>query len=316
MECSYSSLVLALELQRQDLDLLERSTKGKQRAGEYTDSELALKAYRHEIDDIAVHVSDRSLALSIARAVDTDARLIAQVQAAEVEAEKDRQFAIRLSANPGAQAESNTTGGKQNGDASESLGEDLITILESMNIGEPLMLNGSLAEEPSAQAESSSWAASRKPPQKRECVICTDKFSPLFLSRLPCSHEYCRECLVGLVTTALQDESLFPPRCCGQRIPVESGRWLTPQLVGQFKAKKLELDTPNRIYCSKPSCSTFVPPGLIASDTATCPRCNQRTCVHCKGPQHTGPVYAGPSSAISAGGVGRLAIAPIGTPTV
>ncbi|KAF4986598.1 hypothetical protein FGRMN_10766 [Fusarium graminum] len=247
MDCS--SLALALELQRQDLESWQRSSKGKQRAGEHTDSELALEAYRYEIDQIATYVSDRNLALSMAQAVEKDARLIADLQAVEREAERDHQLALRLSTNPGADA-TPTTKEEQNGEMDKKFEDDLITILESMNIREPLMVNGSLVEDNLAQAESSSWAASRKPPQKRECVICTDKFSPLFLSRMPCSHEYCRECLVRLVTAALQDESLFPPRCCGQNIPVESGRWLTPQLVGQFKAKKLELDTPNRIYCN------------------------------------------------------------------
>jgi hypothetical protein len=93
---------------------------------------------------------------------------------------------------------------------------------------------------------------------------------------------------VDLARLSLQDESLFPPKCCRQTIHVEQGRWFSPQLGGQFRAKILEFNTPNRTYCSEPSCSTFIPPVFIDGDMATCPRCFRRTCIHCKGLHHIG----------------------------
>lgn len=98
----------------------------------------------------------------------------------------------------------------------------------------------------------------------------------------------CRGCLVGLVGSSLQDESLFPPRCCGQHIPIEPGRWFSPDLVGEFRAKRVEFETPNRTYCSELSCSTFVPLAFIAGGVARCPKCSRRTCADCKGQYHIG----------------------------
>ncbi|KAG5665504.1 hypothetical protein KAF25_009629 [Fusarium avenaceum] len=275
-----SSLILALQLQQQDLDLLEQSRKGKQREGELTDVDLALEACRQELEAMTAQISDQVLALSIARAVKSDAQVIREAQLAEEEAARDREFALALSNDPSARArpitvetgEEEPMGGVEDG---------FIDLLSLMNLGD-------LPDSVSGQPESSTWASSRKESRTRECIACNDHFPPLALSRSSCSHEYCRECLVGLVSSSLQDESLFPPRCCGQNITVSEGRWFTPQLVGQFRAKKLEFDTPNRTYCSEPSCSTFIPPAFIKVEAATCPRCDRRTCIHCKGAYHTG----------------------------
>ncbi|KAM0233003.1 hypothetical protein ACHAPO_007468 [Fusarium lateritium] len=264
------SLMLALELQRQDLEVLGESLKGKQRAGEKTDLDIALEAYHDELEAVAIQAFDHTMALSIARAVSSDAPIIAEAQEAEEQAERDHQFAMSLSGD--GQVPQHTT---------ESIGkvldDDFMEYLAAMNL-----------KEPEGQSESSSWAASRKSEGSRECVACRDQFPPLALSRSPCSHEYCRECLVGLVRSSLQDESLFPPRCCRQTIPVNTGRWFSPELVGRYKAKKMEYETTNRIYCSEPTCSTFVPPAFISGEIAQCPRCSRKTCTHCKGQQHTG----------------------------
>ncbi|KAF5587634.1 IBR finger domain protein [Fusarium subglutinans] len=276
-----SSLMLALQLQQQDLNNWEQSRKGKQREGEVSDSDLALEACRHELQAMAAQISDQAMALSIARAVESDGQIIREAQLAEQQAARDHEYAVSLSNNPNANPRSLARSVKNTHKLENEVEDDLIDILRSMNLG-------GLNDATSGQPESSGWAASRKAPQMKECIACNDRFSPLALSRSPCSHEYCRECIVGLVRSSLQDETLFPPRCCGQNIPVTPGRWFSPELVGQFQAKKLEFDTPNRTYCSKPSCSTFVPPQFIAGETATCPRCRRRTCVHCKGPHHSG----------------------------
>jgi hypothetical protein len=56
--------------------------------------------------------------------------------------------------------------------------------------------------------------------------------------------------------------------------------------IGRFLAKKIEFETPNRIYCSKPSCSTFIPPQGIKNDVVTCIRCSTLTCAVCKKAAH------------------------------
>ncbi|KAI1325696.1 hypothetical protein F5Y16DRAFT_257327 [Xylariaceae sp. FL0255] len=81
-----------------------------------------------------------------------------------------------------------------------------------------------------SQPESSAWGASlqgRKSQERRVCEACQDQkhFAELF--RAPCNHEYCRQCLERLFKDAIVDESLFPPRCCRQTMPLDkcqSGR--------------------------------------------------------------------------------------------
>ncbi|CZR48791.1 uncharacterized protein FPRO_03888 [Fusarium proliferatum ET1] len=275
-----SSLMLALQLQHQDLSIWEQSKKGKQREGEVADSDLALEACRHELEMMTAQISDQVMALSIARAVESDGQLIREAQLAEEQAAKDREYAVRLARDPSAASRSDAEKGMRVSRVDEDE-DNLIDTLRSMNLG-------GFEYSTSGQPESSGWASSRKPPQTQECIACNDRFPPLALSKAPCSHDYCRECLLSLTRSSLQDETLFPPRCCGQNIPIEQGRWFSPELVGQFQAKKLEFETPNRTYCSEPSCSTFVPPAFVSGDSATCPKCSRKTCTHCKGPNHLG----------------------------
>ncbi|TLS20434.1 uncharacterized protein PpBr36_11280 [Pyricularia pennisetigena] len=109
------------------------------------------------------------------------------------------------------------------------------------------------------------------------------------VARCPCSHEYCRGCLNSLFQASTVDESLYSPRCCQQRIPLDQNRiFLTPDLVGRFKAK--EMETSSKVYCHGPNCSTFVSPRFVneVKNTAVCVRCNKRTCTTCKGATHAG----------------------------
>ncbi|EKJ77658.1 hypothetical protein FPSE_02156 [Fusarium pseudograminearum CS3096] len=274
------SLLLALQLQQQDMQLWGQSRKGKQREGEITDADLAFESCRHELDAMTAQISDHILALSIARAVESDGQVIREAQLAEEQAARDHEFALMLSNDPSAGLRPATVDINED-ELTDVTEDDMIDILRSLNLGDfPYSMSG--------QPESSSWALSRNESQTAECIACNDQFPPLALFRTSCSHEYCRACLVGLVRSSLQDESLFPPKCCGQTIPIKQGRWFSPQLIGQFQAKKLELDTSNRVYCSEPFCSTFIPPVFIAGETATCPKCDRKTCIHCNGPRHTG----------------------------
>ncbi|KAK3312633.1 hypothetical protein B0H66DRAFT_643822 [Apodospora peruviana] len=69
-------------------------------------------------------------------------------------------------------------------------------------------------------------------------------------------------------------------------------RFLTPELVEEFEAKKIELSTPapSRRYCHRPTCSAFIPPERICSSdgVATCPKCEATTCAICRGASHAG----------------------------
>ena len=140
--------------------------------------------------------------------------------------------------------------------------------------------------------ESSSFAATRKAKpgnRRRICETCREPKMFFDLARAPCRHEYCRDCLREHFEMSIRDDSLFPPRCCRSRIPVQAVRmFLTSDLVKSFEEKRFEFETPNKTYCRIPTCSKFIPPQPSSGDNGVCPNCSETTCTICKGAPHQG----------------------------
>ncbi len=123
---------------------------------------------------------------------------------------------------------------------------------------------------------------------ERQCVACQE-WRITGMARAACHHEYCRDCLDELFRLATDDETLFPPRCCGQPIPFQTVRLFIHRETSQrFSEKKTELETPNRTYCHEPTCSTFIPAENVRETAAMCGKCGRWTCVSCKAQGHTG----------------------------
>ncbi|GAM86209.1 hypothetical protein ANO11243_042210 [Dothideomycetidae sp. 11243] len=141
-------------------------------------------------------------------------------------------------------------------------------------------------------AESSKWAASRKPADIASsaiCAACRDDKAWFDIIEAPCGDSYCIDCLSDLFNSAMKDESLYPPRCCGQNIPFQQiSALLEPTLAKEFDAKRAELDTKDRTYCYEPSCSTFITADGILEEVAACPSCARTTCTICKEAAHAG----------------------------
>ncbi|KAK1774361.1 hypothetical protein QBC45DRAFT_337757 [Copromyces sp. CBS 386.78] len=287
------TLKLTIQLYLLDLNELQAAAKGKgkRREGETTDLEIAIATYEAELASVDQRLADRAMCASIADAVRQDAAAIAEVVQAEDQARLDHQMACSLGgvaqravqpqARPSSPAFSIID---------EPLENDFIDKLSAIYISDP-------TEE--GAAESSAWAASRprsttpgprpETPAMRECVACTDRFRFYEVATFSCQHNYCKGCLTKLFTDLLMDQTLFPPRCCRDPIPLDKCRFLLgPELVGKFLAKKLEYETPNPIYCSQPTCSVFIPPQGIHNNIGTCVKCRTRTCVLCKGQAHVG----------------------------
>lgn len=93
---------------------------------------------------------------------------------------------------------------------------------------------------------------------------------------------------------AVEDRQLFPPRCCKRDIPLYLiQRHLSKQELRQFRSKVTEYTSEEKIYCSNPACSLFIPPSAknasgVKLDVVICKSCKKGTCLHCNGPEHLG----------------------------
>lgn len=276
-----------VQLQLDDLEALKQGHKGKFREGEQSDEEIAIELYRKELLGHAMVAFDKAMSRSIARAVSLDADVIEAHRREEEQANMDRQMAINLNSRGVFRPPS-----KPSQEKKDDLDDGLLSKLAALYVG-----HADDVDEP-CEAESSSWAASRASMEAmlseirerpRECISCGEKFNSTAGSRCPCSHEYCRACLRNLFEASLSDESLFPPRCCGQPIPAKEIRYfLSSELVEKYETRKIELATPNRTYCHAPTCSAFIPPQQIRGDVAKCAHCRTKTCAICKGSAHDG----------------------------
>lgn len=267
---------LAIAILRQDIKeaVTEMNPEGKSQF-DY-DSKVALDIYLADLEAQPVVASDRIMAQSIVQAVHHDGTVIAAALSQEKQADSDRKAALQL---------------HEKGHLPQPpkpLKPDENTGIDDERRSQ---LEAEYNLRPQDDNEDDDHIYPRRLAKIRPCLICDEKVQFNDLARLPCSHEYCRGCLKDLFTLCLTDETLYPPRCCKQRIPETETQirlFLGGKLLGRFLARKLELDTPNRTYCHKADCSKFIPPQGIRGDTGTCPKCESRTCCICKGAAHQG----------------------------
>lgn len=121
----------------------------------------------------------------------------------------------------------------------------------------------------------------------RDCVVCQETVASEELMRAECDDHYCKKCVNELFRYATTDESLFPPRCCGQEILISSAEpFLDPEIFQTFERKAIEYKTINRTYCYDTSCGGFISPENIMGEKATCEQCGKNTCTVCKSSAH------------------------------
>ncbi|KAL7820711.1 hypothetical protein V8C26DRAFT_393107 [Trichoderma gracile] len=279
------SLDLIIELQLQDAQNL---IKGKYREGEAPDFELALECFNEELESLHTVLQDRALTRSVARAVVSDADIIRELVHQEEQAARDRELALNGFDADGFHEDGFPPQGREwtDMDPMESIMSDEMT--DKLVI----LFNG--GGEPSSVAESSKRGSQARPStetgQLRRCIVCSEEFPFVDTLRCPCSHDYCRECLSDYISKAINDESIFPPRCCGQPIPIDGVNqiFIPAHLIGKYRAKELEFKSANRTYCHVSTCSAFIPSQFIKDEVATCVKCRSKTCVICKEASHAG----------------------------
>ena len=117
-----------------------------------------------------------------------------------------------------------------------------------------------------------------------ECIACFEIRETL---QVPCQHRYCKQCVLQLVNDAMLDESLFPPRCCRQEMPMSLLRpLLSADLATKFEKKAIEYGLPCRTYYY--SCGTFINPVDAQGHSGRCKNCDLNTCMFCSSRFHDG----------------------------
>ncbi|KAF1958179.1 hypothetical protein CC80DRAFT_394034, partial [Byssothecium circinans] len=121
-----------------------------------------------------------------------------------------------------------------------------------------------------------------------KCNVCFEWVPIENAHTLGCPHTYCSACLVDLFeSAAFVDTSLFPPRCCGNPIPLDLGRNLLPKkIIKDFDLKVEELSSTNPTFCSNFDCGKFIREAEIKHNIGVCIFCETRTCEVCKGKEH------------------------------
>ncbi|PYI05378.1 hypothetical protein BO78DRAFT_408205 [Aspergillus sclerotiicarbonarius CBS 121057] len=262
----------ALRQQIEEVRQHSESHKGTQRAdGNRPDHELAVEAYLDEVKRQMTLLMDKKLAASIACAVDSDGQLITALTQEESRANNDRQLAIRLHGNP---------------------------TLEQPTVDDSTE-PPRIANKPADSDEECIAGPSRTYTQRQEqaietiskkklqCCVCYDMYHAHQTHSLSCKHIYCSDCLKDLFQRATKDQSLFPPRCCRQLIPLDLVQpTMSEAELHEFKCAEVEFSTTDRTYCSNVDCGKFIPPSNIAVGRAQCPYCGSATCAMCKNAFH------------------------------
>lgn len=233
---------------------------------------------------------DRRMAESIARAVQTDGNIITLIEEDEKIATHDHTLAESLKSG---KIKNLTAAHAYKPDAKSKAEEEFLSKLAGQFIseraGRTLMPRETLSNE-------MQMSDSNEIQRVHECVICCKELTWFDVFKNSCGHEYCGKCITELFERSYADESLFPPKCCKQTIPInhiEIVLFLPSSLRDHYAHRKLEVETIDRTYCY--ACNFFIRPSIITNHRADCPRCMSTTCSKCKLATHLGPCTIDPN---------------------
>lgn len=233
---------------------------------------VATSVRLRELQRLKREFRDQRVAESFSTAAILDAMAIAAISEENEAAQHDHAVALALEA--GEEPPTRTT---NNEAAANSTGVDAATLSKlaarhvSVSVGEAL------------QGEHGPSGV------ERECTICMDNKPWYEALSVPCGHHYCEDCVQALFRDSYTDESLFPPKCCQQVIPItgsEIALFLPKELRDPYENRLIETTSTDRTYCI--ACTKFILPANIADRTATCTSCEATTCAGCKKPTHDG----------------------------
>ncbi|KIY02961.1 uncharacterized protein Z520_01426 [Fonsecaea multimorphosa CBS 102226] len=150
----------------------------------------------------------------------------------------------------------------------------------------------SKSDKDSSLPSSSAKKTASKKATQLECTSCFEEISETETSKLPCNHSYCKPCLTTLITTALQNESNFPPKCCLTEIPLQtvlSSLNAKQRETYKEKAAEYAIAPQERWYCPNTKCLKWIPPSKVQRIrifNMRCPHCATKICSICRGLAH------------------------------
>ncbi|KAG2150682.1 uncharacterized protein EDB93DRAFT_1141480 [Suillus bovinus] len=285
------ALVRALSLL--DIEEVGRSRKGKSREGSdacLTDEEIAFNLQAEDLKASLAELQDRRFALSLDRALQTDTAALSALSLINQGEQDDHISALALERGDDvptpthSQEELEWTRFPFEFGSTTSSNSDITGVVEP-----DLDEMDDLGEYSRLSYHRGQVSARDRMPPWVECVICGDPVRRLQSFNAPCSHFYCRGCLVNLVEASTRDETLHPVRCCQQPLPVANFLpLLSLDLRSHFQDKSAEFATrPNlRIYCPNQICSKFLGSSSDRRSEFACTSCPTRVCSACKNRAH------------------------------
>ncbi|KAA8618715.1 RING finger domain-containing protein [Pyrenophora tritici-repentis] len=130
----------------------------------------------------------------------------------------------------------------------------------------------------------------------KSCMLCGSEESEVdLLLSVPCGrHWICSDDVASFFEHATNNESLFPPKCCGQILLLEDYEDHVPFDVAWAYQKKEQGEyailAKFRVYCGHPPCATFLHPTSHLQDPETktayaiceAEGCGKLTCTKCR----------------------------------
>eukprot|EP01055_Gregarina_sp_Pseudo9_P000299 Gregarina_sp_Pseudo_9__298@NODE_1192_length_1796_cov_187_182129_g1118_i0_p1_GENE_NODE_1192_length_1796_cov_187_182129_g1118_i0NODE_1192_length_1796_cov_187_182129_g1118_i0_p1_ORF_typecomplete_len364_score73_95IBR/PF01485_21/8_2e02IBR/PF01485_21/9_5e08IBR/PF01485_21/3_4e07zfC3HC4/PF00097_25/0_0039zfC3HC4/PF00097_25/1_8e04zfRING_14/PF17978_1/0_0058zfRING_14/PF17978_1/31zfRING_14/PF17978_1/3_2e03zfC3HC4_4/PF15227_6/0_011zfC3HC4_4/PF15227_6/2_6e03zfC3HC4_4/PF15227_6/4_6e03_NODE_1192_length_1796_cov_ len=108
--------------------------------------------------------------------------------------------------------------------------------------------------------------------------------------QLLCDHWYCHECLRTYIRNALQDSTVFPPKCCGVNLEIEHAQLVLAgdELHNYFVRDQVRNALPgvSILYCPQRLCGEVVPLFDHQDTQVTCLQCGLQICKLCSQEAH------------------------------
>ncbi|KAF3294341.1 hypothetical protein TWF132_003336 [Orbilia oligospora] len=286
-------LLIALTLQLEELDIEVDNRKGKEKAGKMADRHVALQDYKDILLSMSQFHADQRMAKSIADAVLQDSATIAEFQALEAIAVRDREQALRMAntmdatlrtapRSTAAATSSRSRALVMRGGDDYTSNYDLESMTGSTEYGDQTTLYSEYDDDDELESNAGTTSTYRRPYVRESRPIY--KMQPLqsyLLSKL----------FTDLRFRAMKDESLYPLKCCKVEIPGNViARILSAAEYEKYQEAAVEYSSSDRMYCPNKKCLQFIPPESInkAGNFAFCKHCSTVACTKCKEKWHTG----------------------------